>query len=64
MSGRFSTLAEVVPDWGPGEVVVSVGFRCKRQGEVDVAALRRRLDELLHPNRHKVAVGPISVEEK
>lgn len=62
VSGRLSTLAEVVPDWGPGEVVVSVRLWSKRQGEVDVATLRRRLDELQHPGGHKVGVFPIGVE--
>lgn len=41
--------AEVVSDGRTGEVVFVVRLGSEGHGEVDVAAVRRRLDQLLHP---------------
>lgn len=41
--------AEVVSDWRTREVVFVVCLWSKGHGEVNVAALQRRLDQLLHP---------------
>ena len=50
-SGRLAArpAVEVVPDGGAGAVLVLVGLGHEGHGQVHVAALRRRLDQLVHP---------------
>lgn len=50
-------VAEVVSDRRPREVVFVVRLWSEGHGEVNVAAARRRLDQLLHPVVRRVKVN-------
>ena len=54
-SGRLAArpAVEVVPDGGAGAVLVLVGLGHEGHGQVHVAALRRRLDQLVHPGERE-----------